>query len=107
MLRFLGLSQKISVTGKILKLFSYRYSCTRAIIIALICTFFDAFNIPVFWPILVMYFIILFVLTMKRQIKVSHSERSYEQLETRHTRVKETVDLEVIACIKCGNLHQM
>ena len=28
-----------------------------------------SFNIPVFWPILLMYFIALFVLTMKRQIK--------------------------------------
>merc|ERR1712018_654249 len=33
------------------------------------CTFFEALNIPVFWPILVMYFIILFTITMKRQIK--------------------------------------
>ena len=40
-------------------------------VIATICTFFEAFNIPVFWPILVMYFIILFVITMKRQIRVS------------------------------------
>ena len=28
-----------------------------------------SFNIPVFWPILLMYFIALFFLTMKRQIK--------------------------------------
>lgn len=35
------------------------------------CTFFEAFNVPVFWPILVMYFIMLFCITMKRQIKVS------------------------------------
>ena len=48
-----------------------RYGTTRAVLIALVCTFIDAFNIPVFWPILVMYFIILFVLTMKRQIKVN------------------------------------
>ena len=27
------------------------------------------FNVPVFWPILVMYFIMLFVITMKRQLK--------------------------------------
>ena len=27
------------------------------------------FDIPVFWPILVMYFFILFYVTMKRQIK--------------------------------------
>lgn len=37
---------------------------------AMVCTFFEAFNVPVFWPILVMYFIMLFCITMKRQIKV-------------------------------------
>uniref|UniRef100_A0A0B6YP21 Protein RER1 n=1 Tax=Arion vulgaris TaxID=1028688 RepID=A0A0B6YP21_9EUPU len=49
--------------------FKFWYSFTKAIVIAMICTFFEALNIPVFWPILVMYFIILFTLTMKRQIK--------------------------------------
>ena len=67
--------------------FKFWYGSTRAIIIALICTFIDAFNIPVFWPILVMYFIILFVLTMKRQIKhmikyrylpFTHGKRKYQ-----------------------------
>ena len=48
-----------------------RYSATKAVAIAMICTFFEFLNIPVFWPILVMYFIILFTITMKRQIKVS------------------------------------
>lgn len=32
-------------------------------------TFFEVFDVPVFWPILLLYFIILFVVTMKRQIK--------------------------------------
>ncbi|GAB6019930.1 retention in endoplasmic reticulum protein 1 [Chamberlinius hualienensis] len=49
--------------------FKFWYSATKAIVIAMICTCFDAFNIPVFWPILVMYFITLFCITMKRQIK--------------------------------------
>lgn len=49
--------------------FGFWYSSVKAFIIALGCTFFDAFNIPVFWPILVMYFILLFVTTMERQIK--------------------------------------
>jgi hypothetical protein len=31
-------------------------------------TFFEIFDIPVFWPILLLYFIILFVITMKKQI---------------------------------------
>ena len=51
-------------------LFFFRYSSLKAIIIAMICTCFNALNVPVFWPILVMYFIILFTVTMKRQIKV-------------------------------------
>jgi len=32
-------------------------------------TFFELFNVPVFWPILLLYFIVLFVITMKRQIR--------------------------------------
>merc|ERR1712098_828141 len=36
--------------------FKFWYSATKATVIAFACTFFDFFNIPVFWPILVMYF---------------------------------------------------
>ncbi|KAF5278790.1 hypothetical protein FQR65_LT14680 [Abscondita terminalis] len=49
--------------------FKFWYSVSKSTIIALACTFFECFNIPVFWPILVMYFITLFCITMKRQIK--------------------------------------
>lgn len=49
--------------------FKFWYSVTKSTIIGLICTFFECFNIPVFWPILVMYFITLFCITMKRQIR--------------------------------------
>lgn len=49
--------------------FHFWYSATKATLIASFCTFFEAFNIPVFWPILLLYFITLFVLTMKKQIK--------------------------------------
>ncbi|XP_014275411.1 protein RER1 isoform X2 [Halyomorpha halys] len=49
--------------------FKFWYSVTKSTLIAFICTFFEFFNIPVFWPILVMYFITLFCLTMKKQIK--------------------------------------
>ncbi|KAJ3586146.1 hypothetical protein NHX12_012547 [Muraenolepis orangiensis] len=49
--------------------FKFWHSATKGIVIAMICTFFEAFNVPVFWPILVMYFIMLFCITMKRQIK--------------------------------------
>lgn len=49
--------------------YKFWYSATKATLIAFVCTFFQLFNIPVFWPILVMYFITLFCITMKRQIK--------------------------------------
>jgi hypothetical protein len=49
--------------------FQFWKSATRAVIFATIGTFFKFLDIPVFWPILLLYFIILFVLTMKRQIK--------------------------------------
>ncbi|XP_074583197.1 protein RER1B-like [Curcuma longa] len=48
--------------------FKFWYSITKAFCVAFVMTFFSVFDIPVFWPILVCYWIILFVLTMKRQI---------------------------------------
>jgi len=48
--------------------FKFWYSTIKSIVIAFMSTFFEAFNVPVFWPILVMYFFILFFLTMKRQV---------------------------------------
>ncbi|KAK7817260.1 hypothetical protein U0070_004397 [Myodes glareolus] len=50
--------------------FKFWHAATKGILVAMVCTFFEAFNVPVFWPILVMYFIMLFCITMKRQIKV-------------------------------------
>ncbi|KDR75701.1 hypothetical protein GALMADRAFT_248338 [Galerina marginata CBS 339.88] len=44
-------------------------SSTRATIIALFCTFSEVFDVPVYWPILVVYFFTLFALTMRRQIQ--------------------------------------
>ncbi|XP_043224807.1 protein RER1-like [Amphibalanus amphitrite] len=49
--------------------FKFWYSVMKATTIAFCFTAFQVFNIPVFWPILVMYFITLFCITMKRQIK--------------------------------------
>lgn len=45
-----------------------RYAITKAFCIAFLMTFFSLFDVPVFWPILLCYWIVLFVLTMKRQI---------------------------------------
>ncbi|KAK6946271.1 Retrieval of early ER protein Rer1 [Dillenia turbinata] len=46
----------------------FKYSITKAICIAFVMTFFSVFDVPVFWPILLMYWFVLFFLTMKRQI---------------------------------------
>ncbi|KAJ3414868.1 hypothetical protein HDV05_005932 [Chytridiales sp. JEL 0842] len=49
--------------------FKFWYWATRGISTAFICTFIPAFDVPVFWPILVLYFLILFGITMKQRIK--------------------------------------
>lgn len=48
--------------------FKFWYNAIWATSVALCCTALDAFDIPVFWPILLMYFFFLFFLTMRRQI---------------------------------------
>ncbi|KAI4255626.1 MAG: hypothetical protein LQ352_002471 [Teloschistes flavicans] len=49
--------------------FKFWHSATRAIAISFVCTWFGIFDVPVFWPVLVVYFCILFGLTMRRQIQ--------------------------------------
>lgn len=49
--------------------FKFWHSCCKAVFFSFIATFFAVFDVPVFWPILLLYFIVLFVITMKRQIK--------------------------------------
>ncbi|XP_074308790.1 protein RER1A-like isoform X1 [Silene latifolia] len=44
------------------------YSITKAFCIAFVMTFFSVFDVPVFWPILLFYWFVLFMLTMRRQI---------------------------------------
>ena len=46
-----------------------RLSATRATAVAIVCSFFEMFDVPVYWPILVVYFFVLFLLTMRRQIQ--------------------------------------
>ncbi|GAU26059.1 hypothetical protein TSUD_225210 [Trifolium subterraneum] len=48
--------------------FKFWYLITQAFCIAFVMTFFSAFDIPVFWPILLFYWVVLFSLTMRRQI---------------------------------------
>jgi len=44
-------------------------SATRATVVALLCTTSQVFDIPVYWPILLVYFCVLFTITMRRQIR--------------------------------------
>ncbi|KAM7264649.1 hypothetical protein ACFE04_002332 [Oxalis oulophora] len=48
--------------------FKFWYSITKAFCIGFVMTFFSVFDVPVFWPILLFYWFMLFFLTMRRQI---------------------------------------
>jgi hypothetical protein len=56
--------------------FACRLSATRATLVALGCTLSEIFDVPVYWPILVVYFFVLFALTMRRQIQCVFSSSS-------------------------------
>ncbi|KAK0543776.1 hypothetical protein OC861_006586 [Tilletia horrida] len=49
--------------------FKFWLSATQAIIISLACTLTELCDIPVYWPILLVYFLILFAITMRKQIQ--------------------------------------
>lgn len=49
--------------------FKFWHSATRAVSLAFLCSWSEIFNLPVFWPVLVVYWLILVFLTMKRQIQ--------------------------------------
>lgn len=63
-----------------------RLACTKAVILAFWATFLSVFNVPVFWPILLIYFCVLTVLTLKRQVqhmrKHMVSECTYARLRS-------------------------
>ena len=44
------------------------HSGITAVVVAFLMTFFGIFDIPVFWPILLIYFFALFGLTMRQRI---------------------------------------
>uniref|UniRef100_D3TMK1 Protein RER1 n=2 Tax=Glossina TaxID=44049 RepID=D3TMK1_GLOMM len=71
--------------------FKFWLSIVKSTLIGLVCTFFDCFNVPVFWPILVMYFITLFCITMKRQIKhmIKYKYLPFTRNKPRYQRVNE------------------
>ncbi|XP_063901428.1 protein RER1-like [Zophobas morio] len=41
----------------------------KGLLVAHFCVFFDCFNVPVFWPILVLYFFALFFAMMRKRIQ--------------------------------------
>jgi len=49
--------------------FELWYNTSKALFWGLFCTFFDVLDIPVFWPILLMYFLALFVVSIKARIQ--------------------------------------
>lgn len=48
--------------------FKFWLASTRGVLWSIGMTFFSMFDVPVFWPILLIYFFVLFFMTMKRQI---------------------------------------
>ena len=50
--------------------FKFWYAATRAIALGFLCSWFEIFNLPVFWPVLVVYWLILFGLTSKRPLSL-------------------------------------
>ena len=48
--------------------FKFWYAATRAVVIAFICSWFAVFDLPVFWPVLVVYWLILVALTSTHHI---------------------------------------
>merc|ERR1711907_107055 len=59
--------------------FKFWHGCTKAFCIAFVMTFFSFFDVPVFWPILLLYFLMLFGMTMKKQIShmIKHNYRPW------------------------------
>ncbi|KAI3522188.1 hypothetical protein L1887_11671 [Cichorium endivia] len=73
--------------------FKFWYSITKAVCLAFTLTFFRIFDVPVFWPILLFYWIVLFVATMRRQIMhmIKHRYVPYSFGKRRYTGRKEVV----------------
>lgn len=55
--------------------FKFWLACARGTLTCIVMTFFSVFDVPVFWPILLLYFCVLFFMTMKRQILHMYKHR--------------------------------
>jgi len=49
--------------------FKFWWMSMKSIGVAFVMTFVPIFDVPVFWPILLMYFLMLFFMTMKQQVR--------------------------------------
>jgi len=49
--------------------FKFWRAATKSVLIGFTMTFFPMFDLPVFWPVLLLYWVMLFTVTMKKQIK--------------------------------------
>merc|ERR1719460_91396 len=49
--------------------FKFWRAAMKSLLIGFTMTFFPMFDLPVFWPVLLLYWIMLFTVTMKKQIK--------------------------------------
>ncbi|MEW5310623.1 MAG: hypothetical protein WDW38_002402 [Sanguina aurantia] len=49
--------------------FKFWYASIKSFVVGFGMTFFSVFDVPVFWPILLLYWCVLFFVTMKRQIR--------------------------------------
>lgn len=49
--------------------FKFWYSSTKAVVAAIFMSMFRFFDVPVFWPILLIYWFLLCFMTMKKQIQ--------------------------------------
>jgi len=73
--------------------FKFWLSTMKSTLFALSLTFFEIFDVPVFWPILVMYFFVLTFLTMKRQIMhmIKYRYLPFSLNKPRHAKRESTV----------------
>lgn len=55
--------------------YKFWYLGTRATLISMFLSMFDMFDLPVFWPILLLYFFVLTFLTLRKQIQHMYKHR--------------------------------
>jgi Rer1 family len=75
--------------------FKFWLTSTRGVGTAMLMTFFSVFDVPVFWPILLLYFFVLFFMTMKRQILHMYKHKyvpiSFGKAKSKHAGVERGV----------------